>query len=230
MLAHRPWPPLLAPSILAADFSCLGQQVAEAADAGADWLHVDVMDGHFVPNISIGLPVVAALRRVSRLPLDIHLMISEPERYIEAFRAAGADRISVHVEAGPHLQATIERIRTSGAQPGVALNPATPLVMVEPILPLIDLVLVMSVSPGFGGQHFLPASLDRIAGLRQMIDEAGLTTLLQVDGGVTAANIGAIALAGADVLVAGSAVFNDDEAVATAIGRLRAGLRRRVAG
>ena len=214
----------IAPSILAADFASLGEQVREAEAAGADWLHVDVMDGHFVPNISIGPLIVAAIRPHSRLPLDVHLMIERPDDYLAAFAQAGADCISVHVEACPHLHRIVQRIRELGCRVGVALNPATPLSSLEEILPNIDLALVMSVNPGFGGQAYIPSSTAKIRRLRAMIDGLGLQVEIEVDGGVGSANAGAIAQAGASVLVAGSSVFNQRASVAENIAALRAAL------
>ncbi|MBI4216252.1 MAG: ribulose-phosphate 3-epimerase [Chloroflexi bacterium] len=211
----------LAPSILSADFARLGQQVAEAEAAGADYLHVDVMDGHFVPNLTIGPMVVAAIKPHTRLPLDVHLMIEAPERYLAEFAKAGAGIITVHVEACPHLHRTLQAIRELGARAGVSLNPATALGAIEEALPLADLALVMSVNPGFGGQRFIPASLDKVRRLRALLDGRGLAAELEVDGGINAENAGAVVAAGARVLVAGAAVFNQRESVAEAIRRLR---------
>ena len=200
----------LAPSILSADFAQLGTQVAEAMAAGADRIHVDVMDGHFVPNITIGPLVVKALQPLSQetgVPLDVHLMIENPEHYLEAFAQAGANILSVHVEATVHLHRIIQVIRDLGMKPGVAINPATPLVMLEEALPLVDQVIVMSVNPGFGGQSYIPESSDRISRLKKMIGAGAGTAVIEVDGGVKTHNAAAIAAAGADVLVAGSAIF-----------------------
>ncbi len=212
--------PLIAPSILSADFARLGEQVAAAERGGADWLHVDVMDGHFVPNITIGPLVVAALRPITRLPLDVHLMIEAPDRYLADFAQAGADYLTVHAEACPHLHRSLQAIKALGVKAGVVLNPATPLSALEHVLEECDLVLLMSVNPGFGGQKFIPQVLGKVAALRAMIDERGLPTLIEVDGGVAAANAREVARAGADVLVAGSAVFGEAD-VAGAIKRLR---------
>jgi ribulose-phosphate 3-epimerase len=213
----------IAPSILSADFARLADAVAEAEAAGADWIHVDVMDGHFVPNITIGVPVVAALRRVTRLPLDVHLMIEQPDRYVDAFVDAGADWLTVHQEASVHMHRTVERIRQLGAKPGVSINPATPPSALSEILPYVDMVLVMSVNPGFGGQTFIPTSTGKIAGLRRELDERGLWPIeLEVDGGISAKTAGEVAAAGATVLVAGAAVFNKSGSVAENIRSLRA--------
>ncbi len=197
----------IAPSILSADFSKLGQEIAAVQDAGADWIHVDVMDGHFVPNLTIGPLVVQAAKQVTSLPLDVHLMIENPDQFIPDFVKAGADLVSVHVEACPHLNRTVNRIKDLGADAGVVLNPSTPLTAIEWIIEFVDLILVMSVNPGFGGQSFIPNSIQKIANLRKMIDEQNQAILIEVDGGVSQTTIEAIALAGADVLVAGSAIF-----------------------
>ena len=211
----------LAPSILSADFACLGEQIDKVARAGADYIHVDVMDGHFVPNITIGAAVVASIRPVTSLPLDVHLMIEHPERYISEFVQAGADIITVHVEASPHLHATIRLIKELGAKAGVSLNPATPIGAVEEFLPHVDLVLVMSVNPGFGGQSFIPETLPRIANMRKILDDRGLSAELEVDGGINADNAPDIVKAGADVLVVGNSVFKAKGGIRRAMRRLR---------
>jgi ribulose-phosphate 3-epimerase len=211
----------LAPSILSADFARLGEQIDEAARAGADYIHVDVMDGHFVPNITIGTPVVASIRAVTSLPLDVHLMIEHPERYISQFVNAGADIITVHVEATPHLQSTLRAIKESGARAGVSINPPTPIGAVEEFLRHVDLVLVMSVNPGFGGQPFIPDTLPRIAHIRRILDDRGLSAELEVDGGINANNAPDIVKAGADVLVAGNSIFKAQEGISAAMKRLR---------
>ncbi|MCX7622991.1 MAG: ribulose-phosphate 3-epimerase [Thermomicrobium sp.] len=202
--------PMLSPSILNADFACLGSIVQDLERAGADALHLDVMDGRFVPNISFGIPIVSAVKRSTRLPLDVHLMIVEPERYLDAFAEAGATALTVHVEATVHLHRTVSAIKELGLLAGVALNPATPLAAIEEILPFVDLVLVMTVNPGFGGQTLIPAMLAKIARLRRTIDEARLPCLLSVDGGVKLSNLEAVVRAGADIVVTGSALFEDD--------------------
>jgi ribulose-phosphate 3-epimerase len=212
----------IAPSILSADFARLADAVQTAEEAGADWIHVDVMDGHFVPNITIGVPVVAALRRVTKLPLDVHLMIEQPSRYVDAFVDAGADWLTIHQEADVHLHRTVERIRQKGAHPGVSINPGTPLSALSEILPYVDMVLVMSVNPGFGGQRFIPTSTQKVHALRTELDERGLWPIeIQVDGGIGTATAGEVVAAGATVLVAGAAVFNDQASVADNIAALR---------
>jgi ribulose-phosphate 3-epimerase len=198
----------IAPSILSADFSRLGEEVQAVDRAGADYIHVDVMDGHFVPNITIGPLVVAALRKVTEKPLDVHLMIENPDCYIPQFAKAGADIITVHQEAVPHLHRTVQLIKSLGKKAGVSLNPATPVETLDVILDELDLVMVMSVNPGFGGQEFIPSALDKIRTLRQRINRRGLATELEVDGGVKLDNIREAVAAGAEVLVAGNAIFN----------------------
>ena len=206
---------LIAPSILSADFTRLGDDIRAVEAAGADWIHADIMDGHFVPNISFGPMLVQAVRSTTRLPIDVHLMISDPDPYIAAFAKAGASYISVHVETCIHLNRTIQLIRNAGVRPGVVLNPATPVESLRWIIEYVDLILVMSVNPGFGGQAFIPNSLDKIKALREMIAEKGLKTLIEIDGGVSDQTIAAIAAAGADVFVAGSAIFSSRDYSAT---------------
>lgn len=199
--------PLIAPSILSADFAQLGAEIRAVEAAGADWIHVDVMDGHFVPNITMGPLVVEALRRTTSLPLDVHLMIEHPDRFVEAFAAAGADYITVQVETTAHLHRTIHLIKALGVKAGAVLNPSTPLSSLDWILADLDLVLIMSVNPGFGGQEFIPNALDKIERLRKMIDGQQYKALIQIDGGVNSQTAGDVIRAGADVLVAGSAIF-----------------------
>jgi ribulose-phosphate 3-epimerase len=212
----------LAPSILSADFGHLAEEIGRVADAGADWIHVDVMDGHFVPNITIGPLVVKAARRVTNLPLDVHLMIENPELYIEDFVEAGADRISVHQETCPHLHRTLEQIRSAGALPGVAINPATPVDTVTEVLTDLDLLLIMTVNPGFGGQAFIESSVGKIERARRMLEDRGVDVPIQVDGGVGPGTAGRVVGAGASVLVAGSAVFGHPEGAAAGVRALRA--------
>lgn len=202
---------MIAPSILSADFSRLGEEITAVARAGADVIHVDVMDGHFVPNITIGPLVVKAVRKITDLPLDVHLMIENPDRYLEDFAAAGADWITVHVETGYHLHRTIHRIKELGKKAGAVLNPATPLDTLNYILEDVDLVMLMSVNPGFGGQSFIESSIDKIRRLKKMIDDRGLNVGIEVDGGVNPKTIGAVSEAGANIFVAGSAVFGQDD-------------------
>lgn len=215
----------LAPSILSADFARLGQQVEEAERAGADYIHVDVMDGQFVPNLTAGPLVVEALRRCTSLPLDVHLMIVEPERLIPAFARAGASIITVHAEVCPHLHRVVEQIKELGARAGVSINPATPVSAIEEVLPCVDLVLAMTVNPGFPGQKLIKGTLAKVTKLRALLDAGGYGTELEVDGGVNAETAPLVVKAGARVLVAGSAVFNSNESVSEALGRLRRSLQ-----
>jgi ribulose-phosphate 3-epimerase len=203
----------IAPSILSADFACLGEQIKLVEGAGASLLHVDVMDGRFVPNITVGLPVVKAISRATRLPIDAHLMIVEPGRYAEQFVEAGAQMVSIHIEADPHAHRTLSAIRSAGGLAGIAINPATPLSALDEVVKFADYVLLMSVNPGFGGQEFIPASLDKVRRLRKMIDERGLKTRIEIDGGIDTS-------AGAEIIVSGSAIFGAPDP-ATALRELR---------
>ncbi len=212
----------IAPSILSADFSRLGQQVSEAAAAGADYVHIDVMDGHFVPNITVGPLVVNAVRGVTSLPLDVHLMIEKPDRYLDGFCAAGADILTVHVETCPHLHRTVQQIKELGCRAGVTLNPSTPVAALEEILAYVDLVLVMTVNPGYGGQSFIGSTLPKIERVRAMLDQIGSSAELEVDGGIDPRTAPLVIGSGADVLVAGSAIFSSAEGIAGAVARLRA--------
>jgi ribulose-phosphate 3-epimerase len=212
---------LIAPSILSADFARLGEEIRDVERGGADWIHVDVMDGHFVPNITLGPPIVAAIRPYTKLPLDVHLMISRPDDYIRAFAEAGADLISVHAEACVHLHRTVQAIRKEGVKAGVVLNPATPLAALEHILEDVDLVLLMTVNPGFGGQKFIASMVPKIAALRRMLDERGLDRVhIEVDGGINEETAPLVKQAGANVLVAGNAVFAEPDR-REAIARIR---------
>ena len=215
---------LIAPSILSADFSRLGQEIKAVEKAGADWIHVDVMDGHFVPNITIGPVVVKAARKVTSLPLDVHLMIENADRYVEDFIRAGSDYLTVHAEACPHLQRTLTHIRQLGCKAGVSLNPATPLSSLDHVLSDVDLVLIMSVNPGFGGQSFIPQCLDKIRALRGKLDGVGHEIVLMVDGGIKVENIGEVARAGTDAFVAGSAIYGSGDYVKT-IAQMRANIK-----
>ena len=210
----------IAPSILSADFSKLGEEVAAIEAAGADWVHIDVMDGHFVPNLTFGAPVVSCLRKVTKMPFDVHLMVEAPQNYIADFAKAGADILTVHLETTPHLHRVIQAIKEAGLKAAVSLNPSTSLCLLEEILPELDMVLLMSVNPGFGGQAFIPSSLEKVRKLRQMLNERGLQTDIQVDGGVTPDNAAQLIAAGATVLVAGSAVYKAPD-MANAIHSLR---------
>ena len=206
----------IAPSILSADFTSLGAGIAAVERGGADLIHVDVMDGHFVPNITIGPPVVRSVKRVARVPLDVHLMITDPDRYAEAFVDAGADMLSVHVEVLPHLHRTVTFIKSLGVKAGVVLNPSTPVAMIEEIAADVDFVLVMSVNPGFGGQKFIPKSLQKVGAVRALLDRAGNRAPIEIDGGIDLSNIAQVVAAGVDIVVAGSAIFHSaDPAAAT---------------
>jgi ribulose-phosphate 3-epimerase len=209
-------PILIAPSILAANFAALGEAIARGEAGGADLIHVDVMDGHFVPNLTVGIPVVASLKKVARVPLDVHLMIEDPDRYAEAFVAAGAARLSVHVEVLPHLHRSLQFIKSLGAKAGAAINPSTPVSALEEVAGDLDHVLVMSVNPGFGGQTFIPRSESKIRAIRAMLDAAGNSAPIEVDGGVDSSNVGRLVAAGASIFVAGAAIFGaPDPAEAT---------------
>ena len=216
----------LAPSILAADFARLGEQVAEAEQAGADRIHVDVMDGHFVPNLSMGAPIVQSLRRVTRLPLEIHLMVSDPDLFLDEFVEAGSDSFLVHWEGNANLHRTVQRIKALDKRAGVVINPATPAAVLEEILQDVEQVLIMTVNPGFGHQHFLPTTLPKIRRVRQMIEQIKPECDLEVDGGIDAETAPLAVAAGANVLVAGTAIFGESETVAAAMDRLRAGITR----
>ncbi len=211
----------IAPSILAADFARLGEQVQAVEQAGADWIHIDVMDGRFVPNITMGPLVVAALRRVTDLPLDVHLMIVEPERYVDAFAAAGADSISVHLEASPNLHRTLQQIRQAGCRAGVAINPHSPASLLQEVLPMVDIVNVMTVNPGFGGQSFIPSMTGKIRQLRQMAQQVGRDVLIEVDGGINAESAPTAMQAGANVLILGSAVFKHADGAAAGVQQIQ---------
>jgi len=203
--------PLIAPSILSADFARLAEAVTRVEAAGADWIHVDVMDGHFVPNLTVGPPMVEALRKVTKLPLDVHLMMTNPDSFIQEFAEAGANYLTVHVEACPHLHRTVQSIKECHVKAGVTLNPATSVTTLEEILPEADLILVMSVNPGFGGQSFIETSYEKIARVRQLIDQSNSPALLEVDGGVNLENASRVVKAGAHVLVSGSAIFHSPD-------------------
>jgi len=206
---------LIAPSLLAADFSNLGRDIEMINNSEADWFHLDIMDGVFVPNISFGLPVIEAVKKMARKPLDVHLMIVQPERYIETFKNAGADLLNVHYEASTHLHRTIESIHNYGMKAGVTLNPHTPVSVLEEIIPMLDLVLIMSVNPGFGGQSFIPGSIDKIKRLKELILKKNSKAFIEVDGGVDNSNAATLVKAGVDVLVSGSYIFKSADPIAT---------------
>jgi len=218
-------PVRISPSLLASDFAALGDAVRAVEAGGADLIHVDVMDGHFVPNITVGIPVVRALKRVATKPLDVHLMIEDPDRHLEAFAKAGAATITVHAEAATHLHRTLAHIRSLGARAGVALNPSTPIHAIEEVIGSIDCVLVMTVNPGFGGQEFIPESYDKVRRVRALLDARGSAANIEVDGGVDHHNAAALVEAGADILVAGAAIFGSGDAT-----RATADLRRAIGG
>jgi ribulose-phosphate 3-epimerase len=226
-----PKPPAVqvAPSILSADFAALGRDIAAAERGGADLIHVDVMDGHFVPNITIGPPVVRAIKRIATRPLDVHLMIEEPDRYIEEFIAAGASMVSVHVEAVPHLHRSVTHIKKLGAKAGVVLNPSTPAALLEDIAPDVDFVLVMSVNPGFGGQSFIPNTLKKLQRVRAVLSAAGSSAPIEIDGGIGLDNVSAVVAAGANILVAGQSIFGTSDAE-SATRALRAAANRTSGG
>jgi ribulose-phosphate 3-epimerase len=215
---------LIGPSILTADLLHLGDALTEAENAGIDYIHVDVMDGHYVPNITFGPVMVSTVRRGTQLPVDVHLMIDAPERFIDEFAAAGSDAITVHLEAVTHVHAVLSQIRAHGIRAGIAINPTTSLTLLDDVLPFCDQVLIMSVNPGFGGQSFIPTALGRIERLRDAIASRDLRCDIQVDGGIKASNIGKVVSAGATMIVAGSAVFSDDVSVADAVQALRQGV------
>lgn len=217
--------PVLAPSILSADFTRLGEELAACELAGADWIHVDVMDGHFVPNMTLGPLVVAACRRATHLPLDVHLMIEKPENMLAAFAEAGADRLTVHVETCPHLHRTIQQIQSLGIKAGVTLNPATPAVMIQEVYSMVDLVLVMTVNPGFGGQRFIQTSLPKVKEIRQALDRFNPNAWLEVDGGISEETLPALLTAGVDAFVAGNAIFKHENGIAGGLQSLRESIR-----
>lgn len=214
-------PFLIAPSILSADFSNLGQQIKEVEAAGGDWIHVDIMDGHFVPNLPMGSRAVEACRRITQLPIDVHLMVQEPEKFIDIFAHAGADHLTVHIEASQNIHKLLQKIRQLGCKPGITLNPGTPAVALEPVLHMVDLVLVMTVNPGYGGQQFLPEILPKIREIRQKLDAINPDALIEVDGGIAPATLPQVIEAGAQVFVAGNAVFTHPDGISGGIQSLK---------
>lgn len=217
---------IITPSILSANFSCLKDQIVEAEAAGADWIHIDVMDGHFVPNLTMGPFIVEACRQMTRLPLDVHLMVEEPERMLEAFAKAGANLLYVHQETCPNLHRTLQNIRELGCKPGVVLNPATPAAAIQQVLYMVDLILVMTVNPGFSGQKFIPEVIPKIAQLRSQLDEVNPSAMIAVDGGITAATLSPTAAAGANVFIASTAIFKHPKGIADGIQELRASISK----
>jgi ribulose-phosphate 3-epimerase len=213
---------LIAPSILSADFSELGQQVKTAEAAGGDWIHIDIMDGHFVPNTSMGRLAVEACSRVTQLPLDVHLMVNEPEKMVEIYAKAGADHLSVHVESTPNIHRLIQIIHQLGCKAGIVINPGTPAITLEPILHMIHLVLVMTVNPGYGGQEFIPETLPKIRRIRQMLDQINPDALIQVDGGISESTVPLVIEAGAQIFVAGNAIFNHPDGILSGIQAIKA--------
>jgi ribulose-phosphate 3-epimerase len=211
----------IAPSLLSADFSQLGQQIKEVETAGGDWIHVDIMDGHFVPNMSMGIKTVEACRQITQHPIDVHLMVREPEKFIEIYAQAGANHLTVHVEATSQIHRVLQRIRELGCNPGITLNPGTPACQLDPILHMVDLVLVMTVNPGYGGQRFLPETLPKIRAIRQKLDDVNPSALIEVDGGISASTLPEVLTAGAQVFVAGNAIFNHPGGISAGIRALK---------
>ena len=211
----------IAPSILSADFSNLSKDIRTAEEAGADWIHIDIMDGHFVPNMSMGIKAVQACRKITNLPLDTHLMVKEPERFVDIYMEAGVNHLTVHIEATPHIHRLLQRIKESGCEPGITLNPGTHYSLVEPVLPMVFQVLIMTVNPGYGGQAFIPETLTKIRKIREVLDEVNQQALIAVDGGVSKETLPRVIEAGAQVLIVGSAIFNHPEGITSGIRTLR---------